>query len=189
MAVARPRDPSLDARIIEAFRDLAAVDGPANVSISAVAERSGVSRSTIYRRWPSMAVLQFEAQTSRSADGGFPDLGSFRDEMIDAYLRLVDSMATGDRDMTAGQMGQMITSAAFSADVWAHRWGPDRDAMYAMWERALERGEVDASVDGIEVMNDMVATCIFKVMLSHHAPDRDEAAAFVDRLLAGIGRR
>lgn len=184
--MARPRDPSLDVRIIDTFRSLAERDGAANVTISAVAVESGVSRPAIYRRWSSQAALMFEAQTSRSVNGGFPDLGSFRDEMIDAYLRLVDSMVTGDRELTAAQFGQIITDRRFSQEVWANRWGPDVDAMLQMWDRAATRGDVDSQSDGRRVMEDMVASCIFDVMLGHRHPGRTEAIAWVDRLISGV---
>lgn len=182
----RPRDPSLDARIIATFRALAERDGIANVTISAVAADSGVSRPAIYRRWPSLAALTFEAQTSRSVEGGFADLGSLRDELIDAYLRLVDSMVTGDRSLTAAQLGQIISSKEFCDSVWENRWGPDVEAMYVMWERGIVRGEVDSRHDGRELMRDMVAVCIFKVMLSHEHPGHDDAASYVDRVMTGL---
>ena len=139
--MARPRDPELDQKILDTFRMLAERDGLANVTISAIAKESGVSRPAIYRRWPSHAALMFEAQTSRSVEGGFHDGGSFRLELVDAVERLVESMVTGDRTLTAHQLGQMIQSADFSTQVWTNRWGPDIDAMFVMWERALARGE------------------------------------------------
>lgn len=164
-------------------------DGPTNVTISGLAKESGVSRPSIYRRWSSLTALMFEAQTSRSVDGGFPDQGSFRSEMVDAVERLVDSMVTGDRSLTADQLGQMIQRREFSDEVWANRWGPDIDAMYVMWERAIERGEVDASVDGRAVMEDLVAHCIFQVMLSHRDVDTAATERLVDRLVAGLAPR
>jgi len=164
-------------------------DGLANVTISAIARESGVSRPSIYRRWPSHAALIFEAQTSRSVEGGFPDQGSLRAEMIDAGDRLVESMVTGDRTLTAHHLGQMIQSRDFSEEVWANRWGPDIDAMYVMWERAIERKEANAAIDGRAVMEDLVATCIFQVMLLHRDVDTTIIETLVDRLISGLAPR
>lgn len=184
--VPRPRDPDLDRRIIEAFRALADRDGPASVTISSIAEHSGVSRPAIYRRWSSIAALRFEAQTSRSTDGGFDDQGSLRDELIDATGRLVMSMVEGERELTASMLAQMIRSESFANEVWENRWGPDTDDMLAMWNRAAERGEVDPKFDGRMLMDQLVSMCIYQVMLLHR--DFDDAAVieFVDVLLDGL---
>lgn len=185
--MARPRDPDLDRRIIDTVRTIAGRDGPSAVTISAVAEESGVSRPAIYRRWANRAALMFEAQTSRSVDGGFPDLGDVRTELVDAMVRLVDSMADGDRELTGSMLGEMIRSEHFAGEVWANRWGPDTDDMYDVWSRAVERGDVRSDVDGMKVMDDLVATCIYQVMLLHRSFDRDAVEAHVDRLLQGVG--
>lgn len=130
----------------------------------------------------------FESQTNRSVAGGFVDRGSLRDELIDAVDRLVESMITGDRALTASMLSQMIVDAEFSANVWAHRWGPDTDDMELMWERAVERGEVRAEVDGRAVMDELVAMCIYQVVLSHRPFGSLEVAEFVDRILRGVLR-
>src|SRR3954469_16099932 len=49
----RPRDASIDTRVIEAARELLVEVGYEATTIQAIAERSGVHASAIYRRWPS----------------------------------------------------------------------------------------------------------------------------------------
>lgn len=57
-AKGRPRSEAVSQSIIEAVLDLIAEHGTiADVSVEAVAERSGVSKATIYRRWPSKEEL------------------------------------------------------------------------------------------------------------------------------------
>ncbi|MEM9465026.1 MAG: TetR/AcrR family transcriptional regulator [Actinomycetota bacterium] len=186
--MARPRDPELDQRVLDALRTISERDGPSAVSITAVAEESGVSRSAIYRRWPNLAALRFEAQTQRSSEGGYPDLGSLRDELVDMVERLIASMVDGDRNLTAEQLGQMIREPAFSASVFESRWAPDLDAMYEVWARGLARGEARPDIDGRALMEDLVASCIFQVMLAHRTPDHDRCVELVDRVLGGVAR-
>ena len=187
-AVARPRDPDLDRRILASFRELAERDGVASVSITAVAERSGVSRPAIYRRWRSRAALAIEAQTDRITDDGFVDRGSLRLELTDAVQRLAASMSAVDRSLGGPVMAQMITDEAFAAKVWERRWGPDIERMEVMWARAVERGEVRPEVDGRALMDQVVAMCIYQVALSHRQFGEDEVEQFIDRLLHGVLR-
>jgi AcrR family transcriptional regulator len=53
----RPRLESTDQRIVQAARELLRIKGPAAVNIDSVAARSGVARTTIYRRYRSRDEL------------------------------------------------------------------------------------------------------------------------------------
>ena len=54
----RPRSAAASRAIIDATLDLIAEEGKiGSVTVEAVAERSGVSKATIYRRWPSREEL------------------------------------------------------------------------------------------------------------------------------------
>ncbi|HTI35024.1 MAG TPA: helix-turn-helix domain-containing protein, partial [Miltoncostaea sp.] len=48
----RPRDPGADRRILTAARRLAGEVGIHGASMSAIADRSGTGKPTIYLRWP-----------------------------------------------------------------------------------------------------------------------------------------
>ena len=68
----RPRDALIDQRVLEATRASLAELGWERTSVRGVAERAGVSRPAIARRWPSKAHLVLEAIL-----GATPDLGAF----------------------------------------------------------------------------------------------------------------
>jgi AcrR family transcriptional regulator len=53
----RPRSPQIDARLIDATLALLREAGPEAVNIQAVAERSGVAKTTIYRRHRNRDVM------------------------------------------------------------------------------------------------------------------------------------
>ncbi|OBF88328.1 transcriptional regulator [Mycolicibacterium flavescens] len=57
----RPRDPRIDAAILRATADLLAEIGYSNLTIAAVAERAGTTKTALYRRWSSKAELVHEA--------------------------------------------------------------------------------------------------------------------------------
>ena len=53
----RPRSPEIDARLIAATLSLLREAGPEAVNIQAVAERSGVAKTTIYRRYSNRDAM------------------------------------------------------------------------------------------------------------------------------------
>lgn len=64
----RPRDPDVDARIVASTRELLDGQGANAVTLAAVSRLAGVSRPTLYRRYPDadallMAVLAADVRT------------------------------------------------------------------------------------------------------------------------------
>lgn len=72
-----------------ATRRLLARDGYDQVSIESIAKEAGVSRPTVYRRWPSKAHLVFDAAFEQAPDGELlMDSGHFDDD-LHTFVRAV----------------------------------------------------------------------------------------------------
>jgi AcrR family transcriptional regulator len=67
-------------RITEAAIELHGTVGPARTTLSAVAERAGVERRTLYRHFPTDADLFAACSSHYFAAHPWPDLGSWRAE-------------------------------------------------------------------------------------------------------------
>jgi AcrR family transcriptional regulator len=65
-------------RITEAAIELHGTVGPSRTTMSAVAERAGVERRTLYRHFPTEADLFAACSTHYFAANPWPDLGSWR---------------------------------------------------------------------------------------------------------------
>jgi len=182
--MARPRNHAIDDRIMAAAAALAR-DGH-RFTIAEVAASAGVSRPTVYRRWPTATSLLFELQTRASVPPAMPDLGSLRDELTLAVEHLVATMVAADCDVMAAQMAEMITDPEFAATVRERRWNPDREQVHTIWQRAVDRGEAPTTSDGRALIDDLVAICHFRVHLLHQAPSHADCTALVDRMLFGV---
>src|SRR5215212_9123818 len=66
----RPRRAATDAAIVRAALELMAEVGVDGTTLTAVAERAGVARATVYLRWPTRSALIGAA--ARAAVGGRP---------------------------------------------------------------------------------------------------------------------
>lgn len=53
----RPRDPAVTPKVLQAAREIVAEVGLRNASMSAIADRAGVGKPTVYLRWPNLMAL------------------------------------------------------------------------------------------------------------------------------------
>lgn len=143
----RPRDPRIGAAILDATADLLVEVGYANLTISAVAERAGTTKTALYRRWSSKAELVHEAAfpTTPTAIQAPPgDIVADLRAMIEAARDVFTSSVV--RAALPGLIADMSADPALNARVTARftdLFGAVRTRLYA----AIDRGEVRAEVD------------------------------------------
>ena len=90
-------------------------EGHTDFSVADVAERAGVHRATVYRRWPTAGDLLREALTVHTATLHFRDKGSWERDL----RRLVSDLATFFSDPAELAMNRAMVSRSDSvlADV------------------------------------------------------------------------
>lgn len=92
----RPRSADADRAIIEATLDLLVESGAAAMAIEHVAARAGVSKATIYRRWPNKDALIIDAiATVEEPNPEIPGT-SLRDDLL-AILTNVIGRKVGEK--------------------------------------------------------------------------------------------
>ena len=67
--------------VLAATHELMSEGGVAGVSVDEISRRSGVSKTTIYRHWPSRSALLLEACSKLSAWPETPDTGSLKGDV------------------------------------------------------------------------------------------------------------
>src|SRR3954466_2243502 len=78
----RQLSPELDDRILEAALAMLADVGYSQLRLDALAERAGVAKTTILRRWPSKAAIAAAAvQRIASQTVDVPDAGRLREDL------------------------------------------------------------------------------------------------------------
>lgn len=89
----RPRDPEADRAIIAATLELIAEEGFEGVRVADVAERAGVGKTTMYRRWASKTDLVLAALRTAPpldpVDTG--SLGSDLAQLLSQFLAIAES--------------------------------------------------------------------------------------------------
>lgn len=88
----RPRREGADEEILDVARDLLAERGYRELTVDAVAERAGVAKTTVYRRWPSKGALV----AATIAPPGRSDATA--DELLAEVTSLLSPLAGADDD-------------------------------------------------------------------------------------------
>jgi AcrR family transcriptional regulator len=80
----RPRDASIDERVLVVARELLTENGWHGLSLRLVAQHAGVGRASLARRWPSKAALVLDAIL-----GVTPDLAPFEGTDVNGWIEWV----------------------------------------------------------------------------------------------------
>lgn len=156
--------------------------GYAALRIEDVAERSGVNKTTIYRRWPTKPELVVEAIKQQvtlafgsRSDRGMTDTGTLRGDLRASLLTGI-----GLNPMQLGILRTVQTERSVPEidAVTRHLRDGMQHMRIAMVQRAIARGELPASTDPA-LLVDLVSAPVQRALLFNEPID----AAYVDRVL------
>ena len=165
--------------------------GLRRLTMQAVAQRSGVSKATLYRWWPDKAHLVLDAYRSKSArDIGADVTGDLRPDLM-AHL--------GQIAFALGELGSATAVAAITLAAAENESFGDlyRDTLLRERRQGLldvlaagrRRGQIRATLD-LEVVVDAAYGAIHHRLLLSRAPiDGPFVAALVDVIVAGAETR
>jgi AcrR family transcriptional regulator len=181
----RPRDPELDGTILRATMALLCEQGFPGTTVEAVAERAGVGKATIYRRWATREDLLLAAGGEMGPCPGDPDCGNLRDDLLVIVGGLV-SMVT---ETPVGALLPATVDEAARNPEMRSRLDAFIDARRAtvrtVLARAAARGELRDGLDH-ELVIDLLSGPVFTRILLTGAPLKAGVAErIVDTVLTG----
>ncbi len=181
----RPRSRRTEKAILKAANELVTTSGLADMTMEGVAERAGVGKASIYRRWPSKGALAFDAVVDTVlATQPTPDTGSLRGDLLgtaQSWVRSANSRRGGRT--VAGLIAEVQSDPGLAA-VWLERFvSRIRQARRPIIERAIARGEIPAGSDP-ELIMDMLYGPLYHRYLNRHLPLNDSFAKGVARMVA-----
>ena len=183
----RPRSEASRGAIIAAANELLRTVGLHRMSIEAVAEASGVGKTTIYRWWPSKGTLALDAYLEdMRAKVVAPDTGDGAEDLR-RHARAVIGFYAGEEGRIFAQFMAEAQSDPRLAEAFRERFLSQRRAtVKTIWQRGVARGEFRDDVDA-EVAMDMIFAPIVYRLLAGHAPlVKSLADGLVDAALRGL---
>jgi AcrR family transcriptional regulator len=189
MVAGRPRDPRVDAAILEATLQELAEAGYTRLSIDAVARRAGVSRPAIYRRWPSKAQLVHEAVFPDIPAGELPipygpdfavDVTTMIQQAI-GYLSRPEVLAAAP-----GLMGEFKTDPGLHQLMAARLEDQLRTRLAQRVEAAIAAGEAAPYTDAGLLLDMITGTVLFALLAGPPAAEPVSAETLSAMLLRGV---
>ena len=146
----RPRDESLERRILAAVTAVLAECGFEGVTFEEVARRSGAAKATLYRRWKSkreMVIAALKAGPARLNEADEIDTGSLRGDLLALCQRLNRTMRS-----SGGQTAMLLLQAGLEdpdlCDAIETSLGPTGARLpESVIDAAVARGELPSAVD------------------------------------------
>lgn len=182
----RPRSVQADRAILDATLAIAREVGLNSLSMDGVADRAGVSKATIYRRWSSKEAMMVDALSQAINPLADADLGSLEADLRDYLGRLAERMATGKM---SGVLPHLVDVAVHnpelraSLDTYIESRG---QPVLTILQRAHARGELRAGIDIEVVVEATIGPCVYRRLLTDNELNQTFTDTLVDLILPGI---
>jgi len=184
----RPREARADRAIVSAALELMAERGLHALRMDDVAERAGVGKATIYRRYRSKDELVTDAVGALVSDEiEVPDTGSTRTDLLalmcDAVKLYTGSVAAKLMPTIVDEMSRSPELAAVARDRFL---SGRRAALRTVFDRGVRRGDLRPDLD-MELALDVLGGPLFYRLLITGGPiDQHLAESVVELLLRGF---
>ena len=188
----RPRDPRVDKAIRDTARHLLLDEGYAAVTVERVAKEAQVSKTTIYRRWPSKADLVFDLVFGAHRQPG-DVIASTSDPLGDLTTTvqvLAREFTTPEAQASLlGLLGDFAKDPQLQLRTDRRLVDPDYELVSKILERARSKGLLEDDIDDT-LAKDMLFGTVFVWGVILGRPLDDHAVVqMIDLLLRGIGKK
>lgn len=193
----RPRDSTVDRRVLSAAWGLLHAGGYAALNVDDVAERAGVAKTTLYRRWPTKDHLAVAVAAEMLGQVPIPDTGDLRRDLTEFAAVLAGTL---DRarlaghyggGASAGLLGELTAAFARHADIgevvragFAQRHEMARARLQRACEREGLRGDIDQGV----LIDQLAGPVYYRILITGAPVGREYAERLVDAVLDGAFR-
>jgi len=161
--------------------------GFAALRLEDVSERAGVAKTTLYRRWPTKALLVFDALRCAVVHEEIPDTGSLRADLLLMVERVQRKMSTPEGRAIARLVtteGADKDSVELEALLREFREG-FRVRRVRVVDQAKERGLLPADVDGHLILDAVYGAISSKLLRFGERTDRATCERLIDLVVTG----
>lgn len=182
-----PRSERIHQAVLDATRELLVEGGLAAASIDAIAARSGVSKVTVYKHWPSRIAVAAEAFGRMMAGAlPLPDTGSAAGDLTEQVVRVSAFYASDHGRVFAQLLAACVGDTAGAAYFREYFLAGRREAIATLWRRAVDRGEADRAIAVDDVIDVLFGPLIFRRLTGHYDLTEEHARTLAATALSGL---
>ena len=172
--------------ILDAARELLIRDGYTRLRLEHVAERAGVGKATIYRRWASKEELAQALLTDLAAPHiAIEETGDTRAEMLEAVMNPMRAVTeTEFGPVIRALLSQIANNPALGDPFRATVVQARRDEVSRLIERGIARGDLCPDADADIATELLVGPVYFRLMFGGEL-NREFAEKIVDNVMRG----
>ncbi|WP_019544938.1 TetR/AcrR family transcriptional regulator [Streptomyces sulphureus] len=191
----RPRSPEADRAILDATRSALVELGWRKVTMGLIAERAGVAKTTLYRRWASKSELVVDAVSVVFDELHLPDSGSLRTDIEDVVLAFAELLRRPEaKSALMAVVAEATTEPVLRAKIKEILVGRQKRLVVLGRQRAQARGELPPDPGGpeqasraVDLIFDVIAgAVVHRSLISTEPIDREWAQRFTNLLLGGL---
>lgn len=180
----RPRSEEANLAILKAANELLESTCYKELSMEAIAEKAGVGKPTIYRRWKSKAALVAEAfATHLSRRLPEVNTGSFEGDLRVMLTNMADRIEFGiEGKVFRGLISEANLDDA-SREAFRGLVESRRGQLRELVERARKRGELCAEIKDEDLIDEIFGAIIYRYLLRRERLDQAFIHGHVDFVL------
>ena len=173
--------------VLAAAIELVSECGFGRATIEAIAEKSGVARSTIYRHWDSLPEILHDAMVETVAHHADVDTGTLRGDLVEIYTQLGEHLSSPVLGHIVVSMFAEARRDPKVADLLAGFSGNRKQRVVDAIGAAKQRGSLPTSVDAQTMAEDLGAPVFFRVLVKMQPVDAEFVEQHVGRWLDHYG--
>lgn len=183
----RPREERVDDALAAAVRELLAELGYQKITVDMIANRAGVGKPAIYRRYRSKAELIFGVIVHGRSETAPRDGGSLRADLRSLVNRVYGDLSHPvNGSVMSGLLSEVLADPGLTERFRDTFIKTQREVVAEILGRAAERGELDRTV-APELAHSLILGPLFVrfVILGERVP-RSQLNAYVDAVLRAL---
>ncbi len=183
----RPRDAEATARVLGTTLRLLDSPGFAGLRIEDIARESGVAKTTIYRRWPSLSALVVDAMEAALGPRTITETGD-----VEADLRALVTVVHRSMARTPVLRAlpliavELLQQPGLAEQYRARVVDPVRDRAIRLVRKGIREGTFRADIDAGLVVDTVIAPLIYRRVVLHRDLSLPKLLAVADLVLGAI---
>lgn len=183
----RPRSQALDEAIVEAATQLIECMPYGEVTIESIALKAGVSKATIYRRWPNKSAITVEVLLRQSLQMQVPfEAVSYREHLVTGMQGLREILSGVFAEAIVAviaetQNNEVLRKIFYQAFISRMQAIGEADL-----EKAIQLGEARGDITKGMIFDQLFGTFYYRLLVVHKSIDDDYIERMVDSVIRQI---